>query len=243
MSSYLGEQIAPTIILQTQQLSPVLRPDNTPMIIGTGLTLLSIILFIVIRQYNPKFLNQLFYSILKHQSAKKLYLEKSSITQRSNFVLNIVMILNYSVLLFYYVISNNSTLISIGLATTLLICGAIVVGYFLLKGVLYYSFAFIIGQIPIRNEYISIVILHYRVLGLVLFPINILLPFINNTYFDALFIIICVFFSIAFLLTTFRGITVGVGIKFPYVYMILYFCILELTPLMLVIKWSSNIIF
>lgn len=227
------------LLLNVESMQNILRPDSSPILIILPFVLISILVFIAVKHFFSKYIEELMFTAIKYQRAHKIYSEKSLVLQRAAFGLNIVMFLNFTLAMYQSILYFTNYVELIHPFILFLYCLGGILAYFIVKGVLYYIVAFVTKQVELNNEYLSNSMIYYRMAGVLFFPLIIIIPFSGELLVLIFLWTYLIIFFLANLAIMLRGVVLWAKTKFSYVYMILYFCVLELLPLLLVIKWSS----
>lgn len=214
----------------------VLRPDNTNMTLTLIVSLVSLLSFIIVNQFNPRYLTELLSSAIYFKKAEKIFSDKNTLNVRAAYGMDIVMIINFTLLLYQKLNYFPNIVSKYSYFEIFIISLAVVFGIIILKIILYYIVGVILKNVKTTREYISNALIYYRIVGLSLFPIIIINAFAASEIVEILFYVSIVLIVIAFMSSFVRGLMVGVKTKFPYVYMFLYFCCLELLPFLIIIK-------
>jgi hypothetical protein len=91
-------------------------------------------------------------------------------------------------------------------------------------------------------EYIHNINLFNKNIGLFLFPIVILYPYIDESIRPAVLYLGIAILSIMFLLRTIRGFQIIMRKGVSFFYLILYLCAIEILPVLIVVKYSTTMI-
>lgn len=199
-----------------------------------GIIVLTFILFGTVRLIFNKYLNQLFQALVNYSTFQRLFRERYFNLFHASFRLDIIF--NLILALFTYQFLATSK-ISFGLHQTFsvyLVCLALVVGYFVLKQILYRVIGVLTESRLEVQEYLFNIKIHNRILGLIMLPVTTVLAFVPLTkpellLFGGLFVI-----GVFYLFSLVRGIKIFVKKHFSVFYLILYLCTLEFLPLLLI---------
>jgi hypothetical protein len=216
----------------------VLRPDNSYMTLTLIVSLVSLISFIIVNQFNPRYLTELFSSAIYFKKSEKVFKDKNTLSVRASYGIDVVMIINFALLLYQNLIFLPNISSRFSYLEIFIISLAVVLGIIIVKICLYFIVGLVIRNVENTKEYISNVLIYYRIVGLALYPILVINAFAGKEVLEILFYVSIVLIITAFIAGFVRGIMVGVKTKFPYVYMFLYFCCLELLPFFIIIKVS-----
>ncbi len=219
----------PGLVLPTHELN---RVNNDWL---TIILLLSLILFASVRSVWSKYMLNLFQSAVNYPTANRMFREENYSVAHGAFRLDIYFYLVFSVFLFQVA---NYFKIDFGFSSFRLfvICVAGTFAFFTIKKILYKIVGFLFENPTETKEYLFNHDNLNRIAGILLFPVVILItffPFSSLTflYYIGIFAVIAVYF-----LLLFRGSIILLRKQFSIIYLFLYFCTLEILPLVLVYK-------
>ena len=207
-----------------------------------GIILVSFIILAWIRLFYNKLLVPTFQSCLNYQTSYNLFRDRSSLSLKVSFSLNIIFYLNTG--LFLYLVFNyfGITFFNVNGIITFLLYAGFLMTIYVAKWIVCSVTGYISLTQKAFSEYLFNVFLFNRNLGLLLFPFLIGIPYIAD-YLTPIFvhagIIVIV---ILYLLRIFRGITIFLKEGFSIFYMILYLCALEFLPLILFFRLFQSFI-
>jgi hypothetical protein len=202
----------------------------------TIVLLLALILFATVRRGWSKYLGNLFQSVVNYSTANRMFREQNYSFQHGAFRLDIYFYLVFSVFLFQII-----QFFSIGFAFRnyqlyfLTLAGVWI--FFMLKKLLYKTTGFIFENSVETSEFLFNLDNHIRVTGLLIFPVVAIVAFspFNSVEIPVYFGILIV--SAIYFLLLFRGFMILLKKQFSILYLFLYFCTLEILPLVLVYKF------
>ncbi|MCF6356562.1 MAG: DUF4271 domain-containing protein [Draconibacterium sp.] len=199
----------------------------------TILLLLVVILFASVRISYSSYVTHLFQSLLSYSTSFRLFRERNYPLSHGAFRLDIIFYFTFSV--FIYQVINTFQLELTNENLTIYVVGLVLIlGYFILKKIIYFVVGLAFESVSETNEYLFNMDSFNRTLGIVLFPVVVLInyyPSENPLFmvFTGIFIV-AVFY--AFLLQ--RGIYILLQKHFSIFYLFLYLCTLEFLPLFLI---------
>lgn len=208
-----------------------------PMYWQTTVLTLSFVLFILVKVLNPKKTQQVLASLFSIQIAKELYREDYKLNKRVTLILSIVFVLVFSFLL--QILNKYFGLIL--LDKPYLIQYLFFVGLILAMYIVKFSFSSILAQISnnqeLEREYRFTILIFNHVFALVILPLVILLqysqlPSVWLIYPSIILILAFYFFRL------YRGFVISaLEQNLGFMYIFLYFCALEILPLLILIKF------
>ncbi len=202
-----------------------------------GIMLLSSFIIILIRTYYERYLNLVFRSVHNYQFSFKLFKDQSVLYTQLSYILN----LNSAIvtgLYFYQLIKYSETGTFLGFSgfSLFLIIPVILIGIYILQ---YIAFSFI-GNLTLRRnagkEYLHHVFMLNKIMGLVFIPITLCIAYLPDymrvylVYLGGFVIVLFYFKRIQ------RGITILNRNHVLKFYWILYFCTLEILPVLIMVK-------
>jgi hypothetical protein len=198
-----------------------------------------LILFSIIRRIFPKYLSLLISNFSSCYEASRNYKLKntsyltSSILLWSIFFLNIGLLSFFAIQHFLPFTLNYPSIVYI-----LLFSGIFFLGY-IAKLIVYYLIGVLVHETNITKEYIFSWNTISKVVGLGLSISTFTIGFINNDYRKILIIIGISLYLLGYLYRLYRGLCIIRPKKFFYLYILLYFCTVELIPI-IVLLFSMN---
>jgi MFS family permease len=203
----------------------------------TTVLTISFSLFVIVRVLNPKKTQQVFASLISIQIAKELFREDYKLNKRVTFILSIVFILIFAFLL--QIINTYFGLIL--LETSDFVQYLFFIGLIIAMYLVKFSFSSILAHISnnddIEKEYRFTTIVFNQVFALIILPIVILLQYSQVPTG------ILIYTSIGLVLTfyffrLYRGFIISaLEQNLGFMYIFLYFCALEILPLLILIKF------
>jgi hypothetical protein len=199
-----------------------------------GVLVLAFFLFATVRLIFNKYLSQLVQSTINYSTFTRVFREKYFNLFHASFRLDVIF--NLIMALFGYQFISNYK-INFGIHNSFyvyLICLATVVGYFIVKKVLYGLIGIMTECKREVKEYLFNITVFNRVLGLFLLPVTAIIAFVPIYQPELLLYIGLVIITVFYLLSLVRGTKIFLRKHFSISYLILYLCTLEFLPLLLV---------
>lgn len=200
--------------------------------------LIIIAVFAFLKVFYQKYFIQIIESFFNISVANQLVRDENILVQRASILLSFVFNLIIAMLLYYVSVQYHWTLMGIGeglMRFLFFVC--IVAGAYTLKFVLLKVSAVLFNTGREVNAYIFNIFLINNVLGIVLLPMVALMAFTQLVPHSTLLIMAIAAISAAYLYRLIRGAIIGIGAQQPSLfYIFLYFCALELAPLVVLIK-------
>ena len=204
--------------------------------------ILSLVIFGWIYAFFRKHIFSIFNASYDEKISFKIKEEKHTITERILFLLNIIFVVNFSMLVYELMVFKGFYLFDqTGVALYGIIVAMLVIIY-LFKYLFYHFAGFVFNYLKEATLFLHNIFLFNKILGLILFPIVIIIPFTTDNFARYLLIIGCFIFVISFLFRLFRIFQLSIKINFSGFYLILYLCTLEILPLLLIGKIFHGLI-
>jgi len=202
--------------------------------------LISISLFAVIRIFSFRYVLDMFSSLMDSHVARKMLNDKNV---RNIYVSNILLVIfwfNLSLFVLIlqehfgsYIVPSNTFL---SYLSNLGIIGSI----YLFKILSINSIGFISGDRHTSKEYLYNVFLFNKSMALVLFPFLLTIPYVNPSIGNILIYISIFVVGFLYILRTFRGIRIMFEKHYPFFYLILYLCSLEILPILILWRYLQT---
>lgn len=181
-------------------------------------------------------------SALNFSFAQKTFKNSSEFSDGFSSILNLIFILNlglfaYQTTVFYTGIN----LLGIQSAGITLAIGVGITILYAIKNLILSIFGYIFENSSYTQEYMQNVYLYNKLFGLFLFPIVIAIAFVKQGVIghDSLILLGIILFVLFFILRIIRGIRISIRSNVSILYMFLYFCTLEVLPILLMIKTGA----
>lgn len=201
-----------------------------------GFILLALIVAGFVKLTAGKYLNDLFSSIRYQQSAFKLYSSANLQNEKPSWALTILFFLSTSLLIFEFAHVGGKSPERFTDIIFFLLVNAGIIGYFLLKNILYRFVAFVFDVEKATKEYLFNANMLSKVFGLACLPIVSVVPFVDLLTAEFLIKTGLVLFIIMYIIQLLRGAKIILHSPLSIFYMFLYFCALEILPLSILIK-------
>lgn len=218
---------------------PVLT--NSPVYYWPSVVLFFVFsLYVSVRITDPKKIIKIVTSVFNAQMAKQLIREDYKLYKRVSILLSMCFVLVFSFLLykinnhFDFILKETSSLVKY------LFFMAVIIVMYSVKLLTNSLFAFITKTTETDSEYLFNVFLFAQVIGLVLLPLVACMQFspFPIEWFLYPSLALCLLF---FALRSVRGFAIaGLEQNSGFLYIILYFCALELLPLLVLVKFLIN---
>lgn len=223
-------------LLSPRHTDPIFRAGTTYYWPGIILFLV-LILYVSIKVYDPKKIYKIFASVFSLQASKQLFREDYKLNKRVSVFLTISFTLVISFLIyitnhyFGFILSGVSPLQQYAFFL-LVVCLAYTV-----RSLVSYLLSFVVANTELDREYFFNTFVFSQTLGVILFPMIILIQFSKYPaeWFLYPAVIICGGF---YVMRLFRGFVISVlEQNVGILYIFLYLCALEILPLLVLVKF------
>ena len=239
-SRYIKPREDSILIASEKPEADLVLPQNPLNRVNTDwltiVLLLALVLFATVRRGWSKYLENLFHSVVNYSTANRMFREQNYSFQHGAFRLDIYFYLVFSVFLFQLIRFFRIDVSFQNYQLYILILAGVWF-FFMLKKFLYKTTGFIFENSGETSEFLFNLDNHVRVAGLLIFPMVAVISFssFNSLGIPVYFGILLV--SAVYFLLLFRGFMILLKKQFSILYLFLYFCTLEILPLVLVYKF------
>ena len=200
----------------------------------------SVVIIGILRISSMKFLRELFNSAFYSQAATKMYSSVNIRNSKPSFVLSFLFFVNTGLFIFEALVFYRATIFGQEGFSLLLIVWSVIVGYDVIKGFLYRMTGFVFDTSFLTGEYLFNAAMLSKVYAIVLLPIISVIPYVNIWMIPNLIKIGVGIFIALYIWQLFRGLKIFFQNTFSGFYMFLYFCALEILPLVILYKILFN---
>ncbi len=199
--------------------------------------LILLLLLLIIRFYKQRFLKNLFISIINYQVALKNYKENNSLSIKINVIITTIFIINISFFITLACYKFNFFPFEIKGILLFIYILIVIFLFYSVKYIFYKILAFIFDITNQVKEFYYNVFIFNKVLGIILIPLSIILPFIRCENVNFLYKFAIILIIIVLVWKLLYSIYVAFRLKLSILYLILYLCALEILPAIAVIKF------
>jgi hypothetical protein len=203
----------------------------------------SLFLFTFIKFQYQKYVGQVVISLINYQVSLRLLRERNVLFRNMSLGLNMVFALNLGLFIFFFLhyfsieqkFPNN--------IVNVLIYS---LGLIILYAIKTFSCRLVGFLFKVQSEfaeYVHNINLFNKNIGLFLFPIVILYPYLNESLRPAVLYLGIAILAIMFLLRTIRAFQIIMRKGVSMFYLILYLCAIEILPALIVVKYSATLIY
>ncbi|MDP4207496.1 MAG: DUF4271 domain-containing protein [Bacteroidota bacterium] len=204
--------------------------------------LLTLFIFSWMKILYQKYIFQVISGIINYQASVRLYRERNVLFQNMSIGLNLIFSLNVGLLIFFFiqyfklpqVYSNDTICIAIYNFGIILIIN--------IKTVIIRIIGYLFQKQDEFHEYVHNINLYNKNIGLFLFPVVILFPYIADQIKPAVIWAGLLIWGIMILFRTIRGFQIIIRKEVSPFYLILYLCTVEILPVLILIKLTATLI-
>ena len=187
---------------------------------------ISFLLIAVLRASYWKHAKLLFMGVFAQRYANQYLREENAFTERVNFITFLLMTINFSLILLKFIPQTS-------LLEIIFLIGSVILFFiFKIGTMLFFGNIFMVKDVAKLGVFFSF--LFDRALGILLFPLVVMLYFFTFEITTTLFVVISIVCTLLLLLKLFWLWKIGTkSFGFSQVYIFLYLCALEISPLLL----------
>jgi hypothetical protein len=203
------------------------------------LILVSFVLLAWVKISYGKYLNQLLRSLVNYSEEAKLFRDQNAMINRLYFVLNIIFTITGGLFIFYAVNYINGKILLKSPFLILIGGMGIIIIIYLYKYFINKTFGFVIYKNQVFKEYLHSTFIFYKALGMFLLPLSFVL-FVLTDHYRIWVLVICVLLIFMLYFTSiFRATRIMLQKGILLFYWILYLCIVEFLPIILLCKFLN----
>lgn len=194
-----------------------------------------------IRIYYNKVIIRTFESTINQQSARKLIDEKSNILQKASAFLTGLYVLSSGLFIFELINFFHINIFGIKGFELFILCTISVFILFIFKSFFYWITGVLIKAERESYEFISNGNIFYKSVGIILLPLVSAIPYVPDYVAKILLYSGIALFIASFIMRVIRGFVVSFRFRLSLFYSFLYFCALEILPVLYVYNFIQNI--
>ncbi len=230
-------------IKTTQLGQPLISKENIGITVGflstdwmLGIIILSLFLFGWIRVGFNRYYQTAIQASYNFFTARRIFEESNITRSRVFYFMNLLFIINAALFLTQFLEYHHVSIYNLsGILLFLVLIASILILY-MVKAFFLYLFDFVLLANRSFASYNFTVFLYNKMAGFLLLPIISILPFVPQymtfwLFLAGAFIIIMLYFF-----RIFRGLQIGFKNRLSIFYLILYLCVLEIMPVMILFK-------
>lgn len=194
-----------------------------------------------IRIYYNKVIIRTFESTINQQSARKLIDEKSNILQKASAFLTGLYTLSSGLFIFEFLNFFHFNIFDIKGFKLFIFCILSVFIFYIIKSFFYWITGVLVKSERESQEFISNGNIFYKSIGIILLPLVSTIPYVPDYVAEILLYSGVALFIVSFIMRVIRGFVVSFRFRLSLFYSFLYFCALEILPVLYVYQFIRNI--
>ena len=231
--------------LTTGQNTEIIKPEKRNDVTNDwylGIILFIVMLFMWIKIFYNKYFTLLFNSLLNYQISLKLLREKSVLTKRVSFALNLIYIIVLALFILKFLEFYQIKLFKFNNFELLLVLINMIILLSVARILILNIIGFLFNSNNIFNEYIHNNYIINKNLGLFLFPLVFIQVYMSEKLTVVFIIAGIILIFLSYILRLYRGFQIIIKKDIFLFYLILYLCTLEILPLLLGYKLFKSLI-
>lgn len=227
-----NENVHGVLFPKTFSPEPLIRTEGNWW--GTAILFFSFSLIVILRVFDFRKLMLLLNGFLRASSVSAMYREEYAITSR----ISLLLLLNYLLIFPFFIlqVATHFGATANGLSGLLSVSGIILLAYFV-KIIVTRILGNIFEVKEASSEYVYNIFLFNKTIGLVLFPICLLLAYARQIPAELLIWTGIVSWSLILIYRLLRVFLIGISnSSVSFFYIILYLCTLEIIPFVVILK-------
>jgi len=197
-------------------------------------------LFASIRITGSGFLAHLFESLLSYNAWSKLYKLRNPQTEKLSFVFNIFFILVYSLLAYHACVASNWMVFNLHNFQLLALLTGVVTAFYISKYIIFRFFGYLSQESELAEKILHCIFSILKVSGVAILPFVIAQPYMQPAVGRYFILFSELIMAISYVLLFVRSTQIFLYNKVSILYQIVYFCALELVPMLMVYKFIST---
>lgn len=206
---------------------------------GIGLSL--VFTFIFFRMYYQKYITGVVTSVMSMQLAEKLMREKNAIIHRVFLFLNLNFVISLALFAFLLIQRFDIQIGTSGSFITYMNLFLIIVAFLIIRYGLIQLIGTLFDSTQLLKEYLHNTYLINKNLGLYLLPLAISVFYLRQPFADIAFFTAGILIAISLVYKYFRAVQILIKHKVFLFYSILYFCTLEILPVLVGVKYVLSL--
>ncbi|MFT5823235.1 MAG: hypothetical protein ACI8ZM_004496 [Crocinitomix sp.] len=215
-------------INEISQLGEPIELTNRFNLIFWALMAFNLIVFALVRTFNPGYLRLLFRTAFNNRQLINNIREDLNLRGITSLLLNLTYFTSVGIIAWKTTHSDVHDLI-------LILLGAALIGAFIKLITIQLLIFFTTSKIGLQEHFINH-LLFFQIGGIILTPILIFTQYIPASYREITLISILILLALIIIIREFQSLTRAIQHKISYFYIILYLCTLELLPLVVGIR-------
>jgi hypothetical protein len=224
-----------------QNLVPRERYSNVEDVWVSGVFILIASAAIWLQLFNKKYLELFFRSTTNFQLGNKLFRDHNTLINRISIVLNLIFTLSISFFILMVIERRTNFEIHPSSGISFLVILGLVAGILLTRFIILKLIGGLFHAQSITNEYLFNLLLTYKIVGVVLIPVIVAQYFIQSAYAELFTYAGFGILTIGLIIRVLKGLRIILRSNIFLFYIVLYLCVLEILPLLVVLKSIINV--
>ena len=233
-------------LIQPQRLYTVMV-DANPSFAGTNMQvvypstvtlfiILGLILFTIIKYNFGKNIQESFLSFINYRQSLRIFYERNESDKQTNIFSHILFSLSVGIFISLVIPFFGARLLWSSYTLSILFFSVTTCSLYVLKAQIWKVFGIIFMFQKFSKIYIYNMFLHNRIIGLIIFPLVAVVPYISENIAQGIIYVVIATFVLSYLFKFFRIFQIINAQNVSVLYFILYLCSLEILPLLLFVK-------
>lgn len=210
-----------------------------------GVIILSAIILAWIRLFSKKILGDSIKSIYNYRVSLRIFQDYNTNSNRISAILNVFFHINLGLFLYQLHLILDIFKFDLNSFKNYAIITLGGFALYIFRYITVKTLGAISKQLPVANEYLHSVSIHNKMIGIILFPFVLTVPYIaiTNPYTAGFLLKICIFIcSIIYIIRFLRLFYIISYKHLSFLYMFLYLCTLEILPILVLVKVFTNLL-
>jgi hypothetical protein len=181
-------------------------------------------------------------SFIKKETEKLHHDSSNTLSQRNAFILNVVFLINLSMMLYLSVKQLGINLPPNPEVLMFIIALGVVSAFYLVRFVLYHVIGLVADAFDLQNTYIQAWMGLNKWYALLLFPALFGMLYLDDSVKTVIIWMYGGLFVLLYLVKLYRGFQIAFANRISFILIFLYLCALELLPVFILVKYITGII-
>ncbi len=200
--------------------------------------LISLFMFSLIKVIFNKYILQVLYSLVNYQASVQLLRDRNVLFRNMAFVLNIIFALNTGLFVYFFIDFFKLGQINQSGLLSFLIYAILILAFYNIRFIICKTVGYIFLVNETFEEYNHNEKLSNKNIGLLLFPVIILIPYVPVIFKPLILYLGIAIVFIIFILRIIRAFQIIIRKEVSSFYLILYLCTIEILPILFLVKYS-----
>lgn len=203
---------------------------------ATGVFIALLILLTYTRITFGKFFRPIFSSVFAFNLSNRIYDEKNIVINRLSTILNFLFVITFTAMLALAFEYYGFAIQQLNKIETYLLLLSFILTIYAIRRLLFFIIGSIFSITETLQEYSFHGNLFLKLLGMIILPLTITIPYIPEKYAHWLFLLISLLIFLIYIMRIIRTFSITIRKGFSIFYLILYLCALEIGPYIMLMK-------